>query len=904
MERQLPKNAFAIFEMKPEVWYNKTIMLWREVECNMKNKLVVGILAHVDAGKTTLCEGLLYLSGSIRKKGRVDHGDSYLDNFEVERRRGITVFSKQALLSTQGYDITLIDTPGHVDFSTEAERVLSALDYAILVVSGSEGVQAHTETLWRLLERYAVPTYIFINKMDLATADAKRVMSELHKRLSEGCVDFSGDVAERDEAIALCDEALLNAYEGENTFTAPVIAEAVRERRLFPCVFGSAMRLDGVKELLECIDSYAIPPVVGDEFGAKVIKISRDAQGQRLTHMKITGGRLLPRTELRFAVGDGEEKCEKIAQIRVYSGARFLKVESAEPGCVCAVTGLTLTRPGQGLGFEANAPIPLLQPVLNYRIKLPDDCDEKSFLPKLRQLEDEDPTLRVEYSERLGELHVQLMGEIQTEILISTVRDRFGTEITVDKGSILYRETIASPVVGIGHYEPLRHYSEVHLLLEPLPAGSGMVFASACSQNVLAVNWQRLVLTHLYEKRHLGVLTGSPITDMKITLIAGRASLNHTEGGDFRQATYRAVRQGLMKAESVLLEPYYEFRLSVPLSQLGRAINDIRLMGGRLNQPEDDGEMSVLTGFAPVSAMRSYAGEVCAYTKGRGRISLSVSHYERCTDAKTVIEKFAYEPERDTENSPDSVFCAHGAGFVVKWDQVDKFAHIETNYRAGSPVGETEQRVNRRNLNIDEKELEEIMLREFGPIKRPVYGRTVETVQEKSPTAPVRQKQKDYLIVDGYNIIFGWESLRGIAQSDVALARKRLMELLSNYQGYMHNEVVLVFDGYRVKGNVGDRFNYHGIHVAYTKENETADAYIEKLIAQIGKNYAVRVASSDGLIQLSSVRTGVLRMTAGELEKEIDGVSEKLHDIMQQLRRSEAIVNRMELADKLNIETE
>lgn len=869
----------------------------------MNNKLVVGILAHVDAGKTTLCEAMLYLSGSIRKKGRVDHGDAYLDTYAIERQRGITVFSKQALLSTKKYDITLIDTPGHADFSTEAERVLSVLDYAILVISGSEGVQAHTETLWRLLHRYSVPTFIFINKIDLAAADTERVMNEIHKRLSENCIGFSGDLEERDEAIALCDEALLNIYERDAAFSELTIAEAVSKRQLFPCIFGSAIRLDGVRELLDCIDSYAIPLVYGEAFGAKVIKISRDAQGQRLTHMKITGGKLLPRAEIRFSADGEAEKYEKIAQIRVYSGAKFTQVECAEPGCVCAVTGLTLTRPGQGLGAESDALLPVLQPVLSYRIKLPDDCDEKSFLPKLRQLEDEDPMLRIEYSERLGEIHAQLMGEIQTEILASTVMERFGTKITVDTGRILYRETIASPVIGIGHYEPLRHYSEVHLLLEPLPPGSGMVFAAECSQNVLAVNWQRLILTHLYEKRHLGVLTGSPITDMKITLIAGRASLSHTEGGDFRQATYRAVRQGLMKAESVLLEPYYEFRLSVPMQQVGRAINDIRLMGGRFQPPEDEGEMSVLAGFAPVSAMRSYAGEIYAYTKGRGRISLSVSHYERCANQKAIIDEYSYEPERDTENSPDSVFCAHGAGFVVKWYEVEKFAHVETNLNVGQSAEDARPKINRRNLNIDEKELEEIMLREFGPIKRPSYGKITRSEHEQKPAVPVGQKQKDYLIIDGYNIIFRWESLKFIAKTDVALARKKLMELLSNYQGFKHNEIVLVFDGYKVKGNVGERFNYHGIHVAYTKENETADAYIEKMIAQIGKNYAVRVVSSDGLIQLSSLRTGVLRMTAGELEAELDGVNEKLHEIMQELKRSEALVNRIKLPKEFEDKT-
>lgn len=862
----------------------------------MKKKLAIGILAHVDAGKTTLCEGLLYLTGSIRKKGRVDHGDAYLDTHMLEKKRGITIFSKQANFKTDTISVTLLDTPGHVDFSTEAERILSVLDYAILVISGSEGVQAHTETLWKLLRRYGIPTFIFVNKMDLSGADETNIMTSLHKRISEGCINFSSaETKEKFENIALSDEDLFDSFIDKGKLSDTDIAGAIKKCKVFPCFFGAALHLRGIEEFILGLDRFTLSRTYSDEFGARVFKITRDPQGARLTHIKIMGGSLAVRTEIEYSSRSGDSLNEKISQIRLYSGTKFEQTDKVSAGDICTVTGLSATFPGQGLGFEKAAPSPILEPVLNYRISLPAGSDPRTFLPKLMQLSEEDPQLHIVWNEHLREIHAQLMGEIQIEVLKSLVKERFDLDIEIDCGKIMYRETILAPVEGIGHFEPLRHYAEVHLLLEPLSTGSGLIFASCCDQNLLDINWQRLILTHLYEKTHLGVLTGSPITDMKISLIAGRASLSHTEGGDFRQATYRAVRQGLMKAKSVLLEPYYEFAIEVPMQQLGRAINDIRMMGGSFSNPTDDGEMATFTGTAPVSAMREYASELAAYTKGRGRLSCAVSHYAKCQNEQQVIEEYGYDPERDLENTPDSVFCAHGAGFPVKWNKVESYMHIDTNLNLGGGLRPSEimPKVINRNLDIDERELEAIMLREFGPIKRPEYG-VIRSSCDNSGSSNVktepnanRPSKKDYLIIDGYNIIFAWESLRELAKSDIAAARKQLMDIMSNYCGYKKGEVILVFDGYKVKGNTGERFNYHSIHVAYTKENETADMFIEKLIAQIGKNYAVRVASSDGMIQLSSVRTGVLRMTASELEAEVDGVNETLHQIMEKLKRTE-----------------
>ena len=867
-----------------------------------KRKLTIGILAHVDAGKTTLCEGLLFASGAIRSRGRVDHGDAYLDNFELEKQRGITIFAKQARFSTEAIEVNLIDTPGHVDFSTEAERILAVLDYAVLVISGSEGVQAHTETLWKLLRSYNVPTFIFINKMDLPAADKGLVMAALNKRISESCVDFSeAGAAEFYEEVAMTDEELLDDFVEGGSIADSRIALAVRQERLFPCYFGSALKLEGVGELLKAFQTYTLDKHYPDEFAARVFKISRDSQGARLTHLKLTGGSLSVRDEIAYTVRNTAYS-EKITRIRLYSGAGFEQVGSVTAGDVCAVLGLSSTFPGQTLGIEEGSYVPMLEPVLNYRIRLPEGVDAQTALPLLRQLEEEDPSLGIVWNEQHREIHARLMGEIQIEVLKSLIKDRFDMDVEIDNGRIMYRETILSPIEGIGHYEPLRHYAEVHLLMEPLPAGSGLVFGSSVSTDALDLNWQRLILTHLYEKTHLGVLTGSPITDMRITLVAGLASIKHTEGGDFRQATYRAVRQGLMRAECALLEPYYSFEMELPINQLGRACNDIRLMGGTFSSPQDDGENAFISGTAPVSAMREYAVTLAAYTKGRGRLSCCVSHYARCKEEKKIIDEIGYDPEADIENTPDSIFCSHGAGVAIKWNRVEEYMHFDTELglNPGSRrIGE--QSSVERSRSIEDRELESIMLREFGPIKRPEYGKRPKpsgTAPETKPeiSIPKKPERPDYLIVDGYNIIFGWSGLRELAESDVAAARKRLMDIMANYRGYKKNEVVLVFDGYRVKGNAGERFNYHGIRVAYTRENETADNFIERLIAEIGKNYAVRVASSDGLIQLSSVRTGVLRMTAAELEREVDGVNERLHELMESMRRKKVSV-KIELPD-------
>lgn len=877
-------------------------------------KLAIGILAHVDAGKTTLCEALLYLSGAIRKRGRVDRGDAYLDTHTLEKARGITIFSKQAKFNYNNTEFTVVDTPGHVDFSAEAERALSVLDYAVLVVSGTDGVQSHTETLWKLLRRYSIPTFIFINKTDIMQRSRTELIEEIQRRLSERCIEFEpceGTKTEylKSEAffenLALADEVLFEKH-SEEQITDADIAAAISERRIFPCFFGSALKTDGVSDFIACLSHYSRERGFKKDFAARVYKITYDPQGTRLTHIRLTGGSLSPRTAVAYTARNGERLTEKIARIVFCSGAKFTQTERAEYGDLAAVSGLSATYPGQGLGDEDSALPPLLEPVLSYRILLPSDCDARTFLPKLKRLEDEDPTLKLDKTDNVHELQARLMGEMQIEILKKLISERFGVEISVDDGRILYRETILAPVEGVGHFEPLRHYAEVHLLLEPLPAGSGLVFASACAPNSLDSDIQRLVLAHLREKIHLGVLTGSPITDMKLTLVAGRASLHHTEGGDFRQATYRAVRQGLMCAQSILLEPFYSFRLELPRENLGRAINDIRGMGGSFSAPEEgaDGESCAFCGTAPVSAMRGYTRELAAYTRGRGRLGCEFSHYGQCRNAESVIAQFAYDPERDLENTPDSVFCSHGAGVIVKWNDVRNYMHIDTglnltgtprpsdsvppesdNHRAVNP------KVLSRNLNVDEKELEAIMLREFGPIKRPEYKRPAQNGDSDSKfksSEPAEPKKKDYLIVDGYNIIFAWEGLNKLAKSDIAAARKKLMDILSNYCAYKKNEVILVFDGYKLKGNAGERFNYHSLRVAYTKENETADMFIERLIFEIGKNYSVRVATGDGMIQLASTRTGTLRMTARELEAEVENVNEKLRGIMAELKRGEA----------------
>ena len=842
-------------------------------------KLTIGIMAHVDSGKTTLSEALLYETGTIRKLGRVDHRDAYLDHYALERERGITIFSKQARLKTPSMEITLLDTPGHADFSAEMERVLHVLDYAILVISGTDGVQAHTETVWHLLQRYRVPTFLFVNKMDLAGADRGQVLASLRRNLSEACVDMTPR-EELPEELAMCDEAVLDRYMDTGAVSDADITALVRERKLFPCWFGSALKLEGVAEFLDALERFTAEPERGREFAASVYKIARDAQGNRLTYLKLTGGSLKVRSAVSYTARNGDALEEKVNQIRLYSGEKFETAETVSAGDVCAVLGLTDTWPGQGLGAQPDAAAPLLEPVLSYRIGLPAGTDARVMLPKLQQLEEEDPMLRIVWNERLQEIQAELMGRVQIEVLKSLIRDRFDVDVTVDSGHICYRETIAAPVEGVGHFEPLRHYAEVHLLLEPLPAGSGLVFGTACSEETLDRNWQRLILTHLEERQHPGVLTGSPVTDMKITLIAGRAHLKHTEGGDFRQATYRAVRQGLMEAESVLLEPVYSFRLEVPADQMGRAINDIRAMSGTFQTPDDYGETVTITGTAPVACMGDYQAEVAAYTRGRGRLSCALSGYAPCHDADKVIAELGYDPDSDTDNPTGSVFCAHGAGFYVPWDQVRAYMHIDSGLsdRQGEDAP-LQPRVYTRNLDIDEKELEAIMEREFGAIRRPQYRSAKQEMQLEKMRQPA--PKKDYIIVDGYNMIFAWADLKPLAETDQDAARLRLMDKLANYRAFRDCELVLVFDAYRVKGSPGSRFDHFDVHVVYTKENETGDLYIEKLANSIGRNYRVRVVTSDALIQLSALRSGVLRMSAPEFEREVNDILARIDRFIQ-----------------------
>ncbi len=842
-------------------------------------ELVVGIMAHVDAGKTTLSEALLYHTGAIRKLGRVDHRDAFLDTHSLERERGITIFSKQARLTTDTLALTLVDTPGHADFAAEMERVLPVLDCAILVISGTDGVQAHTETVWRLLERYGVPVFLFVNKMDLPGADRAALLAGLQRDLSENCLDFSSG-ADLTEALAMCDEALLERYMETGAVTDGDIRGLISERKLFPCWFGAALKLEGTAEFLAGLERFTSVPEYPAEFGARVYKIARDDQGSRLTYLKLTGGTLKVRAPIAYTDRNGARVEEKVSQLRLYSGTKFEPAEEVRAGQVCAVPGLTGTYPGQGLGTCPDADAPVLTPVLSYRVGLPEGVDARVMLPRLRELEEEDPLLHILWNEPLQQIHAQLMGEVQIEILKRLIAERFDVEVTVDEGRILYRETIANTVEGVGHFEPLRHYAEVHLLLEPLERGSGLVFDTQCSEDLLDRNWQRLILTHLMEKQHVGVLTGAPITDMKLTLIAGRAHAKHTEGGDFRQATYRAVRQGLMQAESVLLEPIYSFKLDLPADQLGRAINDIRAMSGTFQTPDDYGETVTLTGTAPVSLMRSYQTEVAAYTRGRGRLRVALAGYTPCHDAQKVVAEAAYDPERDLENTPDSVFCAHGAGVVVKWNEVPEYMHLDSGLErremADAPL---EPRVYTRNLNIDDKELEAIMEREFGAIKRPQYRSAKQEMQLERMMAPV--PRKDYVIVDGYNMIFAWDLLKALAEHDLDAARLKLIDTLAQYRAFRDCELVLVFDAYRVKGGTGSRFDRHGVHVVFTKENESGDLYIEKLANSIGRNYRVKVATSDALIQLSALRSGILRISAREFGMEVQGVLDQIGDVIE-----------------------
>lgn len=843
-------------------------------------KTVIGILAHVDAGKTTLSEALLYTAGQLKKLGRVDNKSAFLDNYELERRRGITIFSKQAVLRTENTEITLLDTPGHIDFSSEAERTLQVQDYAVLVISARDGVQPHTETLWRLLLRYNVPVFIFVNKMDLEGSDKNRVLAELKKHLSENCADFTASDDEICENAVFCNEKLMEKYIEEGSLSDVEIAKAIRERNIFPCWFGSALKLDGVAEFIEGLEKYTLQTEYGPEFGARVFKIARDPQGNRLTYMKITGGSLKARSIVSYMPKGSEEQIEeKVNMLRIYSGEKFESSDTVQAGGICAVLGLSATYPGQGIGFEKELLKPMLEPVLTYRVILPKDISSVEFLPKLKQIEEEDPQLLVS-SNAAGEIYVHLMGEIQAEVLKSLVEDRFGVSVDFDSGSVIYKETVAATVEGVGHFEPLRHYAEVHLLIEPGEPESGITVNSLCREEVLGKNWQRLILTHILEKTHSGVLIGAPLADVKITLVAGRAHIKHTEGGDFRQATYRALRQGLMKAKNVLLEPYYAFRLEIPAEQLGRAINDIRIMDGKISSPESNGITAVINGRVPVSEMRSYAKDVMAYTKGKGKLSLFSDGYAPCHNAEKVIDAAKYNPESDIANTPDSVFCSHGAGINVKWYDVEKYMHVTSgmDVETGDKIPSMPNpKLLKRNLNIDDKELEAIMEREFGPIRRRQYS---EAVLDTPKTAHAAERKKEYIIVDGYNLIFAWDGLAALAKDNFDAARHILTDILCNYRGYTKCELVLVFDGYKVKGNTGEKSDYNGIHLVYTKENETGDMYIEKLVEEVGKNYSVRVVTSDNLIQVSALRAGVLRMPAREFIKEIERVNDRIKEII------------------------
>lgn len=900
------------------------------VNTDMK-KLVVGILAHVDSGKTTLSEAMLYTAGKIRKLGRVDHKDAYLDTDAQERERGITIFSKQAVFTYDGMEITLLDTPGHVDFSAEMERTLQVLDYAILVINGMDGVQSHTDTLWKLLKRYEIPTFIFVNKMDMEGTDKDAVFQNIRKKLDGDCVDFSS--GDRDEQIAMADERLLDTYLDSGMVEVEDIIEAILDRKIFPCFWGSALKLSGVQELLDAMNTYMVMPAYNAEFGGRIFKISRDAKGERLTYMKVTGGSLKCREQIEGTEG-------KVNQIRIYSGARYETVEEASAGTVCAVTGLGETSAGQGVGCEQENVFAGLEPVLSYKVSYPGDKDAVVVLRDIRQLEEEEPELHVEFAQETGEIFVKVMGQVQLQVLTQIIKDRFGYLISFGMGRIIYKETLAEPVMGVGHFEPLRHYAEVHLLMEPLEPGSGMQFDTICSEDVLDKNWQRLILTHLEEKEYRGVLTGAPITDMKITVTAGRAHQKHTEGGDFRQATYRAVRQGLMMGECRLLEPVYAFRLEIPTEMTGRAMNDITRMHGRFAQPEIEGEMSILTGTAPVATMQEYQQDVTAYTRGQGKLSCTLQGYEPCHNEDEVLAASTYDPELDMVNPASSVFCAHGAGYIVDWYDVYDMMHVKEDpgfALAGmedvlrnitsEPTEADEdnrKRMARERQDVgapvyDEKELEDIFVRTYGSNSRENaaynkagFNRHNKSVSEadwyvkkaaehgKSKTAGAqtpsvgsktadtgiarpgayrKQKgEKEYLLVDGYNVIFAWDDLKALAAVNIDSARDKLIDVMSNYQGYVGCKLILVFDAYKVKQNPGSITKHGNIHVVYTKEAETADMYIEKTTHELGRKYKVTVASSDGLEQLIIMGQGALRMSSRGLREEVERVNQILRN--------------------------
>ena len=899
--------------------------------------ITIGILAHVDAGKTTLSECMLYLSGRIRKLGRVDHKDAFFDTYELERERGITIFSKQAELEMGNLGITLLDTPGHVDFSAEMERTLQVLDYAILVINGADGVQGHTRTLWGLLKRYQIPTFLFINKMDQVGTDKEKVLDDLQNRLDEACIDFTERSEEFFDSLAMCDEEAMEEYLESEKVEEDTIAEMIGMRKVYPCYFGSALKIEGVQEFMDGMadyiekneqwtekgehgkteayrksdqktgrkDSGALNEKDISEFGAKVYKISRDSSGSRLTHLKVTSGVLKVKDILNGYAGkkssmnesdtsevsekstlgkEGDRWEEKVNQIRIYSGEKYEMVQEVEAGMICAVTGLNYTYPGEGLGIEADSEAPALEPVLSYKIELPEGCDVHKMLENLRILEEEDPMLKIVWNEELGEIHAKLMGAVQIEILKSLIKDRFGVEVEFDTGNIVYKETIQNTVEGVGHFEPLRHYAEVHLKMEHGERGSGIVIGTDCSEDMLDKNWQRLILTHLLEKEHRGVLTGSVITDMKITLTAGRAHLKHTEGGDFRQATYRAVRQGLMQAESLLLEPYYDFQLEVPSGMIGRALTDIQRMNGEAGTPQTEGEMTTIEGYAPVAAMRDYQMEVNAYTRGQGHLTCTFRGYEPCRNAEEVIENIAYDPERDTENPTGSVFCSHGAGFNVSWDKVPEYMHLENQLEKERALEEAKRqsrqierqapraaRTPKVYSKVEEKELEEIFIRTYGKVERK-GGLTPQTYESEYAKKQRKKEEavQEYLLVDGYNVIFAWEELKELAKVSIEAARDKLMDILCNYQGYKKCVLILVFDAYKVEGYTLEIQKYHNIHVVYTKEAETADQYIEKVVHHIGRKYHVTVVTSDGVEQVITMGQGGTRISSRDFLEEIE----------------------------------
>ena len=889
-------------------------------------KLVVGILAHVDAGKTTLSEAMLYQAGQIRKLGRVDHQDTYLDTDSQEKDRGITIFSKQAELAYADMHIALLDTPGHVDFGTEMERTLQVLDYVVLVINGMDGVQSHTETLWKLLERYGIPVFIFVNKMDMTGYDRDYLMDNIRHRLSDGCVDFLCE--DSGEQIAMCDEAMLEHFLETGANDEQDVVNAIAGRKLFPCYFGSALKNEGVSELLDGMNRYVVEPVRGEEFGARVFKIGRDDKGERLTYMKVTGGVLKLKDVLTLRNSQGEESHEKVNQIRVYSGAKYDMVTQVPAGCVCAVPGLVNTYGRQGIGACPDGELPSLEPVLSYKVMYPTDVDAVTMVSKLRLLEEEDPQLQVQWNETAGEIYIKVMGQVQLEVVAQMVRDRFGIAITYGQGRISYKETIAAPVMGVGHFEPLRHYAEVHLLLEPMENGSGMCFDSICSEDVLDKNWQRLILTHLQEREFRGVLTGSPITDMKISITAGRAHQKHTEGGDFRQATYRAVRQGLMMAESVLLEPVYAFKIEVPQEYAGRVLADIVKMSGTMDGQEISGETTVITGHAPVYTMREYYSELTAFSRGTGRLQVDIDGYQPCHNTEEVLAERHYDPELDRFNPSSSVFCAHGAGYLVDWYDVYENMHVKEDpgFEISGQLGYTEDGyamdipVNRpgksvSEMSITDEELSEIFARTFGgdykdkdvalngrfrrttseykvngqynksqsrdrqPGNGPLVGSRPADRGIATPGAFKRRKSgEDYVIVDGYNVIFAWDTLRELSEHNIDSARGKLMDILSNYQGYMNCKLIVVFDGYKVKDNKGERFPYDDIEVVYTKEGETADAHIEKLTHELARKHKVTVVTSDGLEQIVTMGQGAIRMSSRDFKAEVERVNEHLRE--------------------------